>query len=137
MLLMYTEYVQVQWDPIFQPNFNSPPKLKEIGRNQITSGRDRSHMQASQVGGAVLSEVGIIAGGWGRSFTGRSHCRWVGRVSHRQASSQVGGAGLSQAGIIAGGWGRSLTGRLSANFDNPARCVTYIQYIGMQNISIK
>ena len=111
-----TEYVQVQWDPIFQPDFNSPPKLKEIRRNQITSGRDRSHRQASQVGGTGLSRAGIIAGGWGRSLTGRHHRRWVGQVSHRQESSQVGGAGLSQAGF-------------SANFDNPVRCVTYIQYI--------
>ena len=118
MLLMYTEYVQVQWDPIFQPDFNSPPKLKEIRKNQITSGRDRSHRQASQVGGTGLSRAGIIAGGWGRSFTGRyhqvggvgltgrHHRRWAGHVSHRQVSSQAGGAGLSQAGIIAGGWGR-------------------------------
>ena len=73
---------------------------------------------------------------------GRHHRRWVGQVFHRQASLQVGGAGLSQAGIIAGGWGRShrqaslqvggadlSQAGFSANFDNPARCVTYIQYI--------
>ena len=41
------------------------------------------------MGGAGLSQAGIIAGGWGRSFTGRHHCRWVGQVSHRQAFQQI------------------------------------------------
>ena len=118
MLLMYTEYAQVQWDLIFQPDFNSPPKLKEIKKKE----------NISQVGGTGL--------------TGRHH-KWAGQVSHRQASSQVGGAGLSRAGVIAGGWGRShrqasqvggaglSQAGFSANFDNPARCVTYIQYNNM------
>ena len=68
-----------------------------------------SHRQASsQVGGAGLSQAGIIAGGWGRSFTGRHHHKWAGQISQ---AGITGGRGR-WAGIIAVGWGRSFTGRL-------------------------
>ena len=86
------------------------------GRHRKWAGQVSHGQTSSLVCGAGLSLAGVIAGGLGRSLTGRHHRRWVGQVSHRQASSQVGGAGLSQAGF-------------SANFDNPVRCVTYIQYI--------
>ena len=112
------------------------------GRDRSLTGRHHkwagqvSHRQASQVGGAGVSQADI-AGGWGRSLTGRHHRKWVGQVFHGQASSQVGGVGLTGrhhhkragqvshrqassqvggAGIIAGGWGRSLTGRLFSKF---------------------
>ena len=147
---MYTEYVHGMYKYSGTQYSNQiliHPQIK-IKRNQkksnhkwagqvspagITSGRDRSltgrhhrrwvgqvshRQESSQVGGAGLSQAGVTAGGWGRSLTGRHHRRWVGQVFHRQASSQVGRAGLSQAGS-------------SANFDNPARCVTYI-YIYIQ-----
>ena len=73
--------------------------------SHIAGGRGRSltgrhHKWAGQVSHRQASQVG------GAGVSGR-HRRWVGQVSHGQASSQVGGAGLSRAGIIASGRGRA------------------------------